>query len=350
MIRADRARLESEDWWRRQELDFVVLYAWGDPKHEAVASAVLRAGIFLIQNLDTAGIESPYSNPRRWWACYREFVRGPLPAPRKIRLFGRFLRDFFPSLYERKRLQMMDQASLIAAVSEPAAHSLRSFAEALGAPSVANKIMVLPHPVPSFMTLSAQDKKAEVICVGRWLEEDCHQKDPQLMLAVLHDFLSAAPLWRAKIVGRGSAALALAMRGWPSGLRSRIDLVEALPRQDLLSIYQSAKILLCPSRFESFHISSAEALCCGCSIVVADHPLLSSTGWFTSRDSGSLARSRRRLDLLAALREESLAWESGCRSAAAISATWSKELHALCLAQSLLEKCRAQKPQFSQTT
>lgn len=328
LIRTDSANLTDPQWWEARALDFVVLYAWGDPKYEAIALAIRRAGILLIQNLDTAGVESPYADFRRWWLSHRDLMRGPLPLSRKARLAARLCRDFVPALYEKRRLRMMDQSDLVAAVSPPAAASLAEYARALGAPSVAEKLIVVPHPVPSSMGPSSTDKEAEVLCVGRWLSEDAHQKDPRLTLAVLHDFLSRTRAWRARVVGRGSTALSSFTAGWPEALRNRLSLVDAVPREELRSHYQRARILLCASRYESFHISSAEAVACGCSVVVADHPLLASTTWFVSKASGTLAARRDRSSLVEALTREADEWAAGRRNHAAIGAAWIKELSA----------------------
>lgn len=336
MIRTSPVNLVDPEWWKGQALDFVVLYAWGDPKYEEVALAIRRAGIFLIQNLDTAGVESPYADFQRWWTCYRDLIRGPLPLLQKARLAARLCRDFIPALYEKRRLRMMDQSDLIAAVSPQAAASLRSFALALGAPSVAEKLIVIPHPVPSFMGPAGSDKEPEVLCVGRWLPEDTHQKDPKMMLAVLNDFLSRTPAWCARVVGRGSTALAAGTAAWPESVSSRIYFVDAVPREELLSYYQRASILLCASRFESFHISSAEAVACGCSIVVADHPLLSSTTWFTSKASGTLAATRDLSCLGEALAREAAAWTTGSRNPVTISSEWREELLAPAVAAKVI--------------
>lgn len=344
MTRTSSVNLVDPKWWKGQALDFVVLYAWGDPKYEGVALAIRRAGIFLIQNLDTAGVESPYADFHRWWTSYRDLIRGPLPLLQKARLAARLCRDFIPSLYEKRRLRMMDQSDLIAAVSPPAAASLRNFARALGSPSVAEKLIVLPHPVPSLMGPVGPDKETEVLCVGRWLEEDAHQKDPRMMLAVLHDFLSRTPGWRARVVGRGSTALASITAAWPESLQSRISLVDAVPRYELRSYYQRASILLCASRFESFHISSAEAVACGCSIVVADHPLLSSTTWFASRASGTLAKRRDLSSLGEALDQEAAAWAAGLRDPVAISSGWRQELLAPEVGAKIIDLVKYKRP------
>jgi glycosyltransferase involved in cell wall biosynthesis len=255
----------------------------------------------------------------------------------KARLMARGIRDFLPAIYERGRLTMMDESDLVATVSPPAGESIRSYARALGRPSVAAKVITVPHPVSPQFTYTGQPKQNRVLCVGRWLPSDHHQKDPGTLIKVALAFLQLYEDWTFEIIGRGTEGLAQGIRGQPDPRRNRLILTEQLDRSELRNHYLISRILLCPSRHESFHISSAEALCCGCSVVVADHPLLASTAWFTTRDSGTLARTRTVSSLTEALLEEAAAWENGRRDAMHISTGWSSTLHANQVAADLID-------------
>ncbi len=328
LLRASPHDLASSGWWRNQDIELVLLYAWGDPSHHPVAKAIRSAGIFLIQNLDSAGIESPYADFRRWAHALAGMVGGPQPLLAKARLMARGIRDFLPALYESERLAMMDESDLVATVSPPAGESITRYAHALGRPGVAAKVITVPHPVSPQFSYSGQPKQNRVLCVGRWLPSDHHQKDPETLIRVALAFLKAHGDWTFEIIGRGAEALAQGIQGKPESLRNRLILTEQLDRKALCDHYLISRILFCPSRFESFHISSAEALCCGCSVVVADHPLLASTAWFTTRDSGTLAKSRTVASLTEALFTEAAAWQEGRRDAMPISTGWCHTLHA----------------------
>jgi glycosyltransferase involved in cell wall biosynthesis len=335
--RARPGELESSEWWRNQNLDLVLLYAWGDPRYHSIATAIRGAGILLVQNLDSAGIDSPYANIRRWWRSLVGMIGGPQPLAAKLRLMARGIRDFFPAAYEKGRLSMMDESDWIATVSPPAGESIQSYARALGKAGVAAKVVTVPHPVSQLFNYTGNAKQNRVLCVGRWLPGDHHQKAPHILMQVALGLLKTRENWTFEIIGRGAGALARGIREQPQEIRNRLILTEHLEREELCEHYLTSRILFCPSRFESFHISSAEALCCGCSIVVADHPLLASTGWFTTRESGTLAISRKPGDLLTALLSETDAWESGQRSAQAISSTWSPVLQAPSVATHLIQ-------------
>ena len=327
LIRASEEDLRSPAWWQSQGFDVVVLYAWGDPRFRKIATAIRSAGSFLIQNLDSAGIESPHADFRSWLIALSDQIKGPQPLARKLRLMLRGIRDTVPALYETRRLEMFADSDVLAAVSPPARDTVARYASALGFGDLVSKLQVLPHPVQDDMAYQGEPKEPRVICVGRWLPEDRHQKDPVTTLRVAAEFLREFSQWKFEIVGRGSRSLADDLRYDPGPeIRERLVFTDALPRHVLKEHYLKSRILFCGSRFESFHISSAEALCCGASIVVGDHPLLASTRWFTTRDSGTLAASRSVSDLSLALAEEARMWEQGKRDPHSISMTWKAEV------------------------
>jgi glycosyltransferase involved in cell wall biosynthesis len=254
----------------------------------------------------------------------------------KLRRVAKAVRDLVPAVFEQKRLAMIDCSDRVAVVSPPAAASVAAYAAALGYPGIAAKLLVAPHPVSPLMTCPSEEKAPKVLVVGRWLAEDRGQKDPELTMAVLGKFLEASPAWTAEVVGRGSTTLRDMTNRWNDDAATRLTLTEAVPRTELIGRYRQSRILLCCSRHESFHISSAEALCCGCSVVVADHPLLASTGWFTTKDSGTLSPTRSASALTNALLNEAEAWKQYRRNPQHIACGWQDLLHANRVAEGIL--------------
>lgn len=336
LLRTKPQNLASATWWRSLGLDLVVLYAWGNPRYRPIAEAIRGAGIRLVQNLDTAGLVTPFGNFPEWLACSVGMAAMPQPFSQRLRHIAKAMRDTVPAFYEKKRLEMIDASDVITVVSPPAMQSIAQYATALGFPQITEKIAVAPHPVPNMMTCGGGTKQNKVLCVGRWEAADTAQKDPVKLLSVMKLFLKANPSWSAEIVGRGGKALRGSCLGWEHGILDRLVFTAGVSREELLGKYRASKIHLCPSRFESFHIASAEAVCCGSSVVVGNHPLLASTAWFTTRESGTIAADRGVAALTAALSAEAVLWEQGRRDAAHISASWQATLHADHVASNIL--------------
>lgn len=334
-LRASMQSLESPDWWRIQGLDFVVLYAWGDPRYLVIARAIRAAGIMLIQNLDSAGIETPYADVSRWWTCLRDMIRGPQPVSAKLRLLARMARDLFPRIYETKRLAMMEESDVLAVVSPAAGESIRSYVSALRSGHLASRIQVIPHAVPDFMHYDGRMKSKSMIAVGRWNKEDWHQKNPQLTLEVARAFCLTHPDWTFEIIGRGADRLS---GMFPDGVEPpNLTFTPQLERNALRECYLNAFAILCTSRFESYHIASAEAACCGCRVIVPHHPLLASTAWFTDNGSGTIATSHRPVDLLAALDREVSHFEMDALTRAQRAERWESMLTGPAVAKTILD-------------
>lgn len=343
VVRCAFEELECASWWHSLGVELVVLYAWGDPRYRPVAESIRAAGILLVQSLDTAGLHTPWGDFTEWLRCLLGMMASEFKPQNITRLAAKALRDLMPAVYEKKRLSMIDCSDRVAVVSPPAARSIGTYASTLGYPKIGSKILVVPHPVSMAMKPSDDPKLPKVLVVGRWTSEDRAQKDPVLTMAVLGRFLEACPEWNAEVVGRGSTALKKLTQDWSEDASRRLALTEAVPRTELIERYRQSRILLCCSRHESFHISSAEALCCGCSVVVADHPLLASTGWFTTKDSGTLATTRSASALTSALLSETEAWNQGRRNPQRISSGWRELLHADRVAAGILAASEQQR-------
>ena len=87
------------------------------------------------------------------------------------------------------------------------------------------------------------------------------------------------------------------------------------------------------------NISSAEALCCGCSVVGPAE--IASMHEYVAASSGTLAWTRRTEDFSDAVEAEILAWRQGQRDPVAISAHYCGLLSPEAIAQKILLCCQS---------
>ena len=111
-------------------------------------------------------------------------------------------------------------------------------------------------------------------------------------------------------------------------LRARILLKGFTPSAALKDVYCDAMVSFCTSKRESTHIASAEALCCGCAVVIPARPSLSLPQWYTTKDSGTVTKEDTPESLADAVLAELREWQSGHRNPAAIAAAWQPFFHA----------------------
>ena len=338
LIRTEFADLESAAWWRSQNLDGVVLYAWGRPRFRKVAAAIRQAGILLVLNQDNGGLVSPLAG-FRGWVLEQWIMTGRGGSAGN---WGAFLKLLVRGLSvgllvtDPLRAQHLRQGNVIACVSPAAAAHYRRLCRIYGGKELAQRVEMLPHPVEATFTLaqSPAPKARQIVCVGRW--QAILQKRPLLMQAVLQDLLEKDPGVDIEIVGDATDGLARWHQSLRSECQSRVHLRGRIDRVQLGEILRRSQIFYSPSAFESFGIAAGEALCCGCTVVAKHSVSMASFEWFVSENSGRLAATDDVQGHLRALEEELACWDKGERNPDAISKSWNARLHADRVAERIL--------------
>jgi glycosyltransferase involved in cell wall biosynthesis len=299
------------------------MYAWGRAKFRRVAEAVREAGVILVLNQDSGGLVSPRLDPAAWW---REqlVVSGAGRTPGGWWRFSkRTIRGLTVGMLvsDPLRAQHLRAGNVIACVTPVAADHYRHFCRMFGGDEFANRVHVVPHPVNPLFRFDGQPKTRTITIIGRW--EDATQKRPELMMAAITNLLAIDAEVTVEIIGKETPAV----KAWAEN-RDRVRLHGRIPPVAIADVLSRTQVAWCPSAFESFHIASGEALCCGCSVVAAESPSLAAFPWFVSEASGILAETDDVAGHVAAILNELRAWDEGRRDAAAIASIWQSRLHA----------------------
>jgi glycosyltransferase involved in cell wall biosynthesis len=337
LIRTDYPNLESAEWWRAQQLDGVVLYAWGRPRFRKVAAAIREAGIFLVLNQDNGGLVSPLAGFRDW--LREQWILGGQgrSAGSWLRAAKLVMRGLSAGLLltDPLRAWHLKQGDVIACVSPKAADHYRKLCRVYGGSGLAARVRVLPHAVERRFRDAILARNRRIVCVGRW--QDVLQKRPWLLMKVVQQLLQDDLTVKVVIAGRQTDD----MRYWHEGLqedqRARVTLAGLLGREALAELLSTSQVFYSPSAYESFGIAAAEALCGGCSVVAARSVSMSAFEWFVAENSGRLVERDDAAGHAAALQAELQAWNEGRRDAAAISRIWCQRLHADQVAEMVVE-------------
>lgn len=328
LIRTEFSNLESADWWRAQNLDGVVLYAWGRPRFRKVAAAIHEAAIFLLLNQDNGGLVSPRAGFRNWleeqWILAGQ-GRGPGAWLRFFKLTWRGLSAGLV-LTDPLRAAHLKQGDVIACVSPRAAEHYRKLCRIYGGADLADRVRVVPHAVESHFRFSGAPKRRQVACVGRW--QDVVQKRPWLLMDVAETLLASDKEVSVVIAGTATKELIKWHRSLDDARRGRVQIRGRVDRSELAEILAESQVFYSPSAFESFGIAAAEALCSGCSVVAGRSVSMAAFEWFVSENSGMLAEKDDCKGHATALLDELAAWRDGRREAAGISRAWCDRLHA----------------------
>mgnify|MGYP002622244604 CR=1 FL=1 len=340
LIRTDYANLESSEWWRSQQADGVVLYAWGRPKFRKVAQAIHRAGIRLVLSQDSSGMISPRCGLGEWLEAQRIYSgMGRVPGGwrRYAIQVGRGL-SVGLLVTDPLRARHLRQGDRIAAVSPKAAEHYRSLCRRYIGEDVGRKVVSIPHPVNPACEAGDLPRERRMVAIGRW--DDERQKRTSLLLATAERLLRDDPGLLIDIIGRTPGPLKEWHSRLPSRQRRRITLHGRIPPDAIIGVLQRSRVVHCPSAFESFHIASAEGLCTGCTVVGSRSLCLPSFEWFLSEGDGRFAESDDASGHAAAILGEMEAWDAGRRDPGEIFRRWSGRLHAPQVARQILDLFR----------
>jgi len=339
MTRATWAQLENPAWWATLHLDGLIFYTWGDPRYVTMVRAAKKAGIQVAQVTDAQGIMSPLAD---WGAHLRAenayFWQEPR-WKRMLRWACKILYSHTIRLFTRDLaiVRAIASSDLFFCVTPNAETRFRNLAGRLGDKKASEHIHFVPLPVNfHFCYDGSVPKSNEVVAVGRW---DSYQKRTPLLMESVSRLLDLRQDVRFRIFGNTTPEL----RSWHANLpwakRHCVILEGLVPNNELVVPFQSAKVMLVSSAYESFHIASAEAICCGASVVACRSPFLDPIEWQASRNSGRLAERATGESLAQALVDELAAWDRGERDPIAISTSWTRELHPDRVAARILELC-----------
>jgi glycosyltransferase involved in cell wall biosynthesis len=320
LIRTEYKNLEDPKWWKSHQVDAVILYSWADPRFSSITEAVKKSGAKILLNIDSNGVISPYPEMiKYYWYILEESIRkSNILAGVPIGLM-RCLKSSLPFVFDIPRINHLQMADVIGCVAPIPAEIIKKHLRFFKRDNLLNKIKLLPHPVQTRFSYSGMIKRNQIISIGRWTKMDAWQKDPELLMSTINLFLMQNADYNFIIVGRYDSFLREAVNRMEPEIRDRIRLTGIIPNDQLNCLLDQSKISLCVSFQESFHIASAESLCCGASIVSHDSPYLSSFPFFIEGNAGTLATVRNSKALVQALENEVFMWNKGDRDPFRIS-------------------------------
>ena len=161
------------------------------------------------------------------------------------------------------------------------------------------RIKVVPNPVTIAIearadVIASSQRRKILLSVGR-LDP---QKDHSTLIHAFSKIAECQPDWDLKIVGEGSLRRPLERQIAHLGLEARVSLPGTI--RDISTEYRNAQLFVLPSRYESFSLSTAEALAHGLPVIgFSDCPAIGQL--VKSNENGVLVRADgTRADSLAA--------------------------------------------------
>jgi|SRR5665647_540471 len=234
--------------------------------------------------------------------------------------------------FTAEAIRQMEFSDAVIIESPDALANLDYFLAAWGRVDLISKTHFIPNPVtPEFVEGEIGKKGNIAVAHGRW--EDYRVKNTGLMVETVIAFLKQRQDFKFIIFGSGTDQVKNLLNSAPQHVRDRIDVRGYIEHRNVKDIVSNAKLLFVPSRWESFSIASAEALCSGCSIVGTPAEALrylSMQGF-----SGTIAATFDKEAILAALVQDATKWDNGYYDPQKIAAFWRPKLDRKTIAKSI---------------
>jgi hypothetical protein len=327
LIRATRGELEDPAWWHSHDIDGVVFYSWAGTGYQRIANAIVRAGISLVQVSDTHGIVSPLSEWKAhcnaaWHHHWQENL-----AQKLVRTLLKLPYSHTIGIlhHDLPMARMITAGDFFLAATPEAARRYRKLVQTLLGSAAAKKVRMLPLPVNFHFRMDPSViKEDEVVAVGRW---DHPQKRASLLMETIHLAASERESTRFRIFGAIPHEMITWHAALPTGIRSRVTLEGKVTNQQLAAAYQQARVMLVSAAYEGCHNASAEAVCCGCTVVAANSPFMAALEWHASKNSGTLSKNASSRSLTESLLAELDTWDRGDRHPEIFAPQWAEIFH-----------------------
>lgn len=323
----------NEEFWLKNDSDVIIAYPLQDALYSPLIEKMKLGGKKVLLKFDSDG--------RIAYPLQRHYLRIPLHERLTVRnlMSDMWWRLPFKSLKRRRHAKVATETitqielSDSAIIESPDALSnLNFFLTAWGRSDLIKKTRFIPNPVtPEFVEGEVGKKENIVVSHGRW--DDFRVKNTQLMAETIVEFLKNRIDYRAVIFGTGIEKVKSLIADAPSDVKDRIEISGYTEHENVKGILRNAKMLFVPSRWESFSIAAAEALCMGCSIVGTPAEALrylSMQGF-----SGTTAATFDKEAILASLLQDSIRWDNDNYEPQKIAAYWRAKLNRHSIAKSI---------------
>ncbi len=130
-----------------------------------------------------------------------------------------------------------------------------------------NRVAAFENPLPEFFLNRplSPDREPVIMFCGSWLP----RKGSHIIRADMPDVLREFPDYRFRLVGVGREFRK--EDHFPADVCDRIEVVPFLADKfELREAYESARVVIVPSIYESFGLVVAEAMACGCAVVTTN--------------------------------------------------------------------------------
>jgi glycosyltransferase involved in cell wall biosynthesis len=339
VIQSEIEDFYDEEFWFKNDSDVIIAYPLQGALYSPLIEKMKLGRKKVLLKFDSDG--------KIAYPLQRHHLRIPLRERLTIhnilsdlwwRLSFKFLKKRKHAKVAAETLRQIELSDAALIESPDALSNLNFFLAAWKRNDLIKKTYFIPNPVTPEFTQSQIGKKENIVVShGRW--DDFRIKNTKIMAETIVEFLKNRIDYKAVIFGSGTEKVNSLIADAPQDIRNRIRISGYVEHEKVKDILNNAKILFVPSRWESFSIAAAEALCMGCSIVGTPAEALrylSMQGF-----SGSIAATFEKEAILAALLQDAIKWDNGKYDPEKTVAFWRPILDRKAVARNIENLARA---------
>jgi glycosyltransferase involved in cell wall biosynthesis len=312
LMMEDRGRFRDVDFWRRTDSDVVICYTWLEQTYNSIVRAIAQSGRKVLVKADTDG--------RLGYPVVPRYQNQYVMATPPLKVWYKFSRL-------EGKIEQMEMASGVLIESPGALGNIRKFLGYWKRSDLISKFHILPNPVTDDISKSELKAKEQIMMsVGRWSASI--QKNTSMMLRCSRRFLGDNPEWRFRLVatyGLGRQRIEDLVSKWNKEIKQRVEILGPLnTHNSMAQLLGESLMCFMPSKWESWGIAAAEALCMGCTVVGT--PLEPLDFLVAGGFSGTLAKGFAFEDLMQALTSDASKHKQGTYKPIDIAGYWRRRL------------------------
>jgi glycosyltransferase involved in cell wall biosynthesis len=335
VMQASWDEFNSESFWQNYPADAIVAYTWLNDLFLPLLSKIKSSGKKILIKVDSDGHLGYPLSPSP--------LRVPFLEIRTLRNFAGRLWWGLPCNYlharrseevAKQRIKQIDLVDKVIIESPDALSNLNLYLTTWGRQDLTKKTCFVPDPVTPDFVDGAIGKKQNIVAASFGRPEAYQQKNSAGIVQTMARFLKARREYKAIVFGGSQGKVESEIRSLPKDVADRFNFLGYVERERINQILSTAKIFLMPSRWESFGIAAAEALCMGCSVTVTP---VESLRYLTIQGfSGTVSSDFSNKEVLATLLHDAEKWEKGSYLPEKIAEFWRGTLNRKQVAKNIL--------------
>ncbi len=325
VLRGSLAELESPEWWRRLNLDGVIMVAWGCHRDTPIVRAIAESGARVILHIDGNCTHFPLYHRRTrlqaFWRTEHDLPHGLFRKGFSVLFQAAWESAFLILKHSYLKYRHLRYLTLLSCQTPTSVEGNLRLCRLFGGRNHGVDVRLMGYPIPGNCEWDGSVKKEKrIIAIGRW--DDLRIKRPYVLMAVCEAIARSHPDLKIDIFGTKIDAFDPWFQSLEPSLQENITVHGFQPGEKVAEVLLRSQVTFFPSASEGGPQALFEGLSCGATTVSLDSPYLPGSRWAADVGHADLADADTTEAFVAALDRALRKWERGEYCPRQISEYW----------------------------